>query len=66
MPVGELYKRLVLFDDGPPPKDYSSYYEKVKDTIKELDEDFPLTDECADLLDDPKSCLWFRKWIGNV
>ena len=67
MPVGELYKRLVLFsDDELPPESYHTYYQKVKDTLKECDEDFPLTDECADLLDDAEFCIWFRKWIGNV
>ena len=56
MTVGELYKRLVLFSDELPPESYHSYYQKVKDTIKEVQEDFKVTDDLGE-------CV--KRWLGN-
>ena len=56
MTVGELYKRLVLFDDDLPPDSYHSYYQKVKDTIKEAQEDFKATDDLGE-------CV--KRWHGK-
>jgi len=56
MPVGELYKRLVVLD-GLPPKSYHTYYELVREVIEEAQKDFEETDdlgECA------------KRWFGNV
>lgn len=58
MSVGELYKRLVVL----PPRDYHTYYQKVKDTLEEAKEEIPDVWE-----DDAPWNLeaWFERWFGN-
>lgn len=56
MIIGELYKRLVLFDDDLPPENYHTYYQKVKNTIKEAQEDFKVTDDLGE-------CV--KRWLGK-
>ena len=57
MTVGELYKRLVVVL----PKDYHSYYQKVKDTFVEAKTEFPTCKEWDQFTEDMKDAdVWYN------
>ena len=66
MSVGELYKRLILFDDDFPPMSYHEFYELVKSTIEEAERDLPPSTIKDDALFRREAEDFFERWWGKI